>query len=218
MADKHDTSHVEDPNEMADYTSATEKHAAGGKHDVATSDSEEVVGFEIDESHLPKGYYHSRFFIGTFMAIGLGLWAGTGAFAYAAPILGQINADIGPDDRYVWIGLVYTVCSAVWFPIIGRLGDIFGRRWLMILGGVFGIIGSIVCAVAPNILVLIGGNVFLGSASAFQLSFSYVLQELLPMVCTTSFCAFYVSLTLNYRNTDTSVPASSTPGPSQDQA
>jgi MFS family permease len=51
----------------------------------------------------------------------------------------------------------------------------------MILGAVFGVLGSIICATANSILVLIGGNVFLGSASAFQLSFSYVLQELLPM-------------------------------------
>ncbi|KAF2095876.1 MFS general substrate transporter [Rhizodiscina lignyota] len=144
-------------------------------------DSAEVTGFEIDETALPKGYYHSRYFVGSFAAIGFGLWAGTAAFAYAAPILAQINADIGPDDRYAWISLVYTVCSAVWFPIIGRLGDIFGRRYLMILGAVLAMIGSIVCATASSILVLVGGNVFLGSASAFQLSFSYVLQELLPM-------------------------------------
>ena len=51
----------------------------------------------------------------------------------------------------------------------------------MITGTLFAIIGSIICATANSILVLIGGNVFLGSASAFQLSFSYVLQELLPM-------------------------------------
>jgi hypothetical protein len=51
----------------------------------------------------------------------------------------------------------------------------------MILGAVMAIIGSIICATAQSVLVLIGGNVFLGSASAFQLSFSYVLQELLPM-------------------------------------
>ncbi|KIV98822.1 uncharacterized protein PV09_09435 [Verruconis gallopava] len=144
-------------------------------------DGEEVTGFEVDEAQLPKGYYYSRFFLGSFFAIGLSLWAGTAAFAYAAPILAQINADVGPDSRYVWIGLVYTVASAVWFPIVGRLGDIFGRRYLMILGAAFGVIGSIICATANSILVLIGGNVFLGSASAFQLSFSYVLAELLPM-------------------------------------
>lgn len=41
--------------------------------------SDTIVGFEADEDSLPKGYFRSRFFIGTFMAIGLSLWAGTGA-------------------------------------------------------------------------------------------------------------------------------------------
>ena len=42
-------------------------------------ESAEVTGFEADETNLPKGYFYSRFFIGSFAAIGLGLWAGTGA-------------------------------------------------------------------------------------------------------------------------------------------
>ncbi|KAF1980654.1 MFS general substrate transporter [Aulographum hederae CBS 113979] len=141
----------------------------------------EVVGFEADESTLPKGYFFSRFFIGSYLAIAFSLWAGTASFAYAAPILAQINADIGPDQNLVWVSLVYTVCSAVWFPIVGRIGDIFGRRYLMIGGTVCALVGSIICATAQDIPTLIGGNVFLGSAAAVQLSFSYVLAEILPM-------------------------------------
>lgn len=63
------------------------------------SDAErQVVGanFEQDESSLPPGYFTSKFFIGSMAAIGLGLMAGVAAFGYAAPILGIINADIGP--------------------------------------------------------------------------------------------------------------------------
>lgn len=51
----------------------------------------------------------------------------------------------------------------------------------MIAGAVLGLIGSIICATANSVMTLIGGNVFLGSASAFQLSFAYVLLEILPM-------------------------------------
>lgn len=43
------------------------------------SEDAQVTGFEADEENLPKGYFYSRFFIGTFLAIGLSLWAGTGA-------------------------------------------------------------------------------------------------------------------------------------------
>jgi len=67
----------------------------------------------------------------------------------------------------------------------------------MIGGAVCGMIGSIIGATAPSVLVLVsikqgaletlayvsqvGGNVFLGSAAAVQISFAYVLAELLPM-------------------------------------
>ena len=37
-------------------------------------------GFETDLEHLPKGYYRSRFFIGSIMATGLGLWAAVASF------------------------------------------------------------------------------------------------------------------------------------------
>ena len=59
---------------------------------------DDVVGIhtEVDEDSLPPGYFKSKFFVGTMAGIGLGLMAGVAAYGYAAPILGVINADIGP--------------------------------------------------------------------------------------------------------------------------
>lgn len=54
------------------------------------------ANLELDEAALPPGYYRSKFFVGTMAGIGLGLMAGVAAYGYAAPILGLINADIGP--------------------------------------------------------------------------------------------------------------------------
>jgi hypothetical protein len=54
------------------------------------------ANLELDEDALPPGYYRSKFFVGTMAGIGLGLMAGVAAYGYAAPILGLINADIGP--------------------------------------------------------------------------------------------------------------------------
>ena len=59
--------------------------------------NKDVVGVaEFDETVLPPGYFRSKFFIGSMAGIGLGLMAGVAAYGYAAPILGVINADIGP--------------------------------------------------------------------------------------------------------------------------
>jgi MFS family permease len=94
---------------------------------------------------------------------------------YAAPILGIINAELGPDSRYIWISLVYNAVLAIFLAPLGRLTDIFGRRYFFIGGGVIGVVGSIVCATAKSIPMLIGGNVLLAICSATQMSFHFVL-------------------------------------------
>ncbi|OQV10662.1 hypothetical protein CLAIMM_14629 [Cladophialophora immunda] len=138
-------------------------------------------GCVADYAQIQRGYYRSKLFIGSYFAIGLGLCGGISAFGYAAPILNDINADIGPNPNYIWVSYTYSTSLAVCLPIIGRLSDIFGRRYYFIGGSVLAMIGSIVCARAQNIPTLIGGNVFLGVASSTQLSFYIVMGELVPM-------------------------------------
>lgn len=48
----------------------------------------------------------------------------------------------------------------------------------MLGGAILGILGSITCATAKDIDTIIGGTVFIGLAGAVQVSFSFVLMEL----------------------------------------
>lgn len=125
----------------------------------------EIHGFQVDVEALPKGYYRSRFFLGSFLATGLAIMCGTGAFGFAAPILTVINADIGPDDRYVWISLVYNAVLAVFLSPVGRLSDIFGRRYFFVGGAVVAVVGSVVCATAQSITVLVRTSLYNFSSS-----------------------------------------------------
>lgn len=81
----------------------------------------------------------------------------------------------------VWVALSYTLTTAVTLTIIGRVSDIFGRRWVFVGGAALGIIGSIVCATARDVNTLIGGTTIIGIAAATQLSYFYVMGELVPM-------------------------------------
>lgn len=99
----------------------------------------------------------------------------------AAPILTVINADIGPNPNSVWIALGYTLPLAVGFTLVGRLSDLFGRRYFYILGSVLALVGSIVCATAKSIPAVIGGTVLIGVAAATQLSVVVVVGELVPI-------------------------------------
>lgn len=86
----------------------------------------------------------------------------------------------GPDPAFSWLATVNTLGLAVTSLVIGRLSDIFGRRWFIIVGNASGFIGAVMGAFAPNIKVLIVANTFLGIAAGPQLCFVFVGMELFP--------------------------------------
>jgi MFS family permease len=94
-----------------------------------------------------------------------------------APLLTVINADIGPDPNVVWVPLSYLLTLTVFLAPVGRLTDIFGRRWFFISFSLIGTVGTIVGATAQNVPQLIGGFVLIGaSAGAGFLSFGSCLS------------------------------------------
>lgn len=113
-----------------------------------------------------------------------------------AVILSSINADLGPDPNYPWITIWYAlslsltlalivVCSwnlgaAVVVTIGGRLSDIFGRRWFLISGAVFGAIGAVVGATGQTIPQMIGAGVLMGIGGGFGEMIFASVQEIVP--------------------------------------
>ena len=84
-----------------------------------------------DSHNLAKDYWLSHRFLGSMAAIGLGFCGGTGGYALIAPVLTEINDELGPSDNITWVGIAYVLCEAVVFLIVGRLSDLFGRRWFV---------------------------------------------------------------------------------------
>ncbi|KAF2019705.1 fungal trichothecene efflux pump [Aaosphaeria arxii CBS 175.79] len=121
-----------------------------------------AIGGALD--NMPKGYYWSPQFIGT--------------VTVRFPLL--INADIGPSKNLNWVATIWTIGSAIGFLLVGRLSDIFGRKWMVLGTSVLGLLGCIVGGTAQNIDTLIGANLMNGIAAAGQLSFGIVLGELVP--------------------------------------
>jgi Fungal trichothecene efflux pump (TRI12) len=124
-----------------------------------------------DSSELPKRYWYNFLFRGSFCVIGFGFMSGTGGYALIAPLLGDINADIGPSVNITWVALAYLLCQSVTFLIFGRLSDVFSRRWFFIIGSIIGLIGSILGTTAKAVNQMIGAKVFIGIATEFQISF-----------------------------------------------
>lgn len=142
-----------------------------GNHEVL---DEDVKGrdFTVLDEDLPKGYFTSFSFIGSMFAIGLSFGCGVASFGLAAPIPSYINAAIGPDTNITWVSLGYLITTSIGLIIVGRISDIFGRRWIFILGCAIGTLGSIDCATAPNVPVVIVGETLIGIGGSVQISYA----------------------------------------------
>ena len=80
-----------------------------------------------------------------------------------ATALPTIGRDFHDFENLPWIVTSYLLTSTAAAPIYGKLSDIYGRRTMMLTAiGIF-TIGSIACAVAPNMLSLIFGRALQGA-------------------------------------------------------
>ena len=79
--------------------------------------------------------------------------------APALPAIGKSLADL---DDLSWVVTAYLLAATAATPLFGKLTDIHGRRTIMLLAiGIF-IIGSIACAMAPTLWVLVLGRALQG--------------------------------------------------------
>src|SRR5918992_500236 len=56
--------------------------------------------------------------------------------------LPKIVAELDGFNRYAWVTTDYLLASTATIPIIGKLGDIYGRKWFIVSGIVVFLIGS----------------------------------------------------------------------------
>jgi EmrB/QacA subfamily drug resistance transporter len=72
-----------------------------------------------------------------------------------ATALPTIGRELGDLEHLPWVVTVYLLTSTAVTPLYGKFSDSHGRRVTMLIGIVIFIIGSIACAVAPTMFVLI---------------------------------------------------------------
>jgi EmrB/QacA subfamily drug resistance transporter len=110
------------------------------------------------------------------------------ALAYAlaqtmvAPALPEIQHTLHTSTTSVtYVLTVYLLTASVATPIVGRLGDIFGKeRMLLVTLGFFGL-GSLVAALSHSIGMLIAGRAIQGVGGAvFPLAFGIIRDEFPP--------------------------------------
>ncbi len=115
----------------------------------------------------------------TVLAGGVALYA-TNEFLTIS-LLPSTVADIGGQRLYAWVTTVYLVASVVAATTVSAVLARVGPRWAYLLGlGVFAV-GSLLCAVAPTMQLLLVGRVVQGSAGGLLAGLGYaVINSALP--------------------------------------
>jgi EmrB/QacA subfamily drug resistance transporter len=107
-------------------------------------------------AHKPPGY---RFTIGRILAIYAGLMVALFLAALdqtiVATALPQIVSDLGGLSQYSWVFTAYMLASTVTVPLYGKIGDVYGRKRLMLFAIVVFLVGSALCGLAQNMTQLV---------------------------------------------------------------
>jgi MFS family permease len=95
------------------------------------------------------------------------------------PVLPRIESELGTDQSTVtWVLTAYLLSASVFTPIIGRLGDAYGKERMLVVSLLCLSLGSMVAALAPTIGVLIGARVICGvGGGVLPLAFGIVRDE-----------------------------------------
>src|SRR5262249_2039584 len=75
---------------------------------------------------------------------------------------------------YSWVTTIYLLTSTAVIPIAGKLGDMFGRKWVLLSAVIIFLLGSALCGAAPSMLWLVifrglqgvGGGALMSNAFA----------------------------------------------------
>lgn len=92
------------------------------------------------------------------------------------PVLGAIQADLGSTTAGTqWLLTSTLLAAAVAVPVFGRLGDLYGKRLMLIVAAGSLTVGSAICALTSDLAVMIVGRAITGfSAAAIPLGISLI--------------------------------------------
>ena len=103
-----------------------------------------------------------RLFFRVFPSIVLPMFLASIDSTIVATALPNIAASLGDVERISWVVVSYLMATTVAAAVYGRLGDALGRKRLLMLSLVVFIAASVLCALAPNLILLVCARMLQG--------------------------------------------------------
>jgi EmrB/QacA subfamily drug resistance transporter len=90
--------------------------------------------------------------------------------------LPKIIADLEGFSQYAWVTTAYLLATTAMIPVVGKLGDIYGRKWFILAGIAIFLVGSVLCGLAWGMteLIIFRGIQGLGAGFIFSNIFTSI--------------------------------------------
>lgn len=117
----------------------------------------------------------------TFGGVLLAMFLGAVSQTVIGPAMPKIISDLGGFSRYTWVAIANTVASAVTIPIIGKLTDMYGRKYFYIGGIAIYTTASLLSGLSTTMNQLITFRAIAGIGSGAMMSNAItVIGDLFP--------------------------------------
>jgi EmrB/QacA subfamily drug resistance transporter len=117
-----------------------------------------------------------------FLAIVLGMLLAALDQTIVATALPTIVADLGGAGHQSWVVTSYLLASTIVTALVGRLGDLFGRKLVFQAAVTFFVAGSVLCGVAQSMAMLVGARALQGiGGGAITVTATALIGEVIPL-------------------------------------
>ena len=98
------------------------------------------------------------------------------------PALATIERDLNTSNTWgTWVFTGFLLTSAIATPLLGKLGDMHGKKKLLLVSMAIFLVGTVAAALATSIALLIAARALQGAAGAiFPLAFGIIRDEFPP--------------------------------------
>src|SRR5690348_10458539 len=102
-----------------------------------------------------RSYIHGTQLLVVMLSVLLGILLAALDQTIVGPALPKIIGDLQGFDRYAWVVTIYLLTSTISVPIIGKLSDMYGRKWFYMAGIAVFLIGSALAGLSGDMNQLI---------------------------------------------------------------
>src|SRR3954452_7406460 len=115
----------------------------------------------------------------TFAVLAAGVLAFALLQSLVIPVLPTIQAELGATQADVtWVLTAYLLSASIFTPIVGRLGDMTGKKRMFVVALAALAVGCLLAALAPNLAVMIVARVIQGvGGGMLPLAFGIIRDE-----------------------------------------